>query len=200
MNRAEIRPATLDDDGAWLAYADWLQSHGEPHGELIALDMELERGRTELAVARTELLAKYGAAILGDSIARFLASGYAQVSWQRGHIVDFEYKARGGMMRSLVVGWLLALIDEHREPFHFVQRFAFPASDLADVSWFTKFTNLETIDISYCHTRDLMPLAKLPKLINLDVTGVHVDVGHLRALRKQTPNLTLVSEYARAFD
>lgn len=153
MKRADMIPASLDDDEAWLAYADWLQSQGEPHGELIAIDMGIERGRTELAVARNELLAKYGHAILGETIAKFIASGYPKVTWQRGHIVDFEYAARARTTHQMVVGWLLKEIVEHFEPFRFVQRFAFPATDVSDLTVFEKFPHLETLDVEGSNVR-----------------------------------------------
>lgn len=152
MNREELVPKTLDDDAAWLAYADWLQSTGDPQGELIALDVALEAAsgpqRDALVAARRDLVARYGAAILGDTFARFVASGYATVAWQRGYIVELEYAGSPVLSHRRAVGWLVDLIAAKPEPFRFVQKLGFPGTDLATLDAFVRFEHLEAIDVS----------------------------------------------------
>jgi uncharacterized protein (TIGR02996 family) len=53
-----------DDDGVWSVYADWLLAQGDPHGELLGLELALEactnraqRGRLEQA--RRQLCARH---------------------------------------------------------------------------------------------------------------------------------------------
>ena len=178
-----------------MAYADWLQSRGEPQGELIALDVALEaatgKQREALAVARKELVARYGAAILGDTFARFLASGYGVVSWQRGYIVEFEYPGTVMTSHKRAVGWLVKLIVEKSEPFRFVQALGFPLTDLDDLAPFAKFTHLERLDVSGTNVTKLAPLVMLPKLVELNIDNCDIDREQLKAFEQARPDVKL---------
>ena len=151
MERDDLLPQTLDDDAAWMAYADWLQSRGEPQGELIAVDIALEQAQgaqqEKLLVARKDLVARYGAAILGETFARFLAAGYALVEWRRGYITQFAYTGSYSVSHKRAVGWLVKLIEDKPEPFRFVQELGFANTDLASLEPFARFAHLETIDV-----------------------------------------------------
>jgi uncharacterized protein (TIGR02996 family) len=141
-----------DDDNAWLAYADWLQQRGETRGELIALDIALESAtgarKTELEAARVGMLASYGAALLGETFSRFIASGYGQLSWRRGFIATFGYGgSSSGGTHLRKVGWLVKLIVDNPEPFTFVTRLAFPNTDLVNLTPFMTFKHLVELDV-----------------------------------------------------
>lgn len=52
--------ADPDDDGPRIVYADWLQDHGDPRGELIAVQCALSRGRaTDLVERERSLLERH---------------------------------------------------------------------------------------------------------------------------------------------
>lgn len=197
MERDDLLPQTLDDDAAWMAYADWLQSRGEPQGELIALDVALEAAtgtqREALAVARKELVTKYGAAILGETFARFLASGYGVVTWQRGYIVEFEYAGSRMISHKRAVGWLVKLIVEKPEPFRFVQSLAFPLTDVGDLALFAKFAHLERLDVSGSNVRALAPLVGLKKLVEVNVDGCEIGRDQLKAFKEARPDVRLLT-------
>jgi uncharacterized protein (TIGR02996 family) len=78
VRNAEIEAAILaapDDPSAYLVYADWLQSHGDPRGELITLQhaMRAQTDPSEFARFKRHeeaLRLEHGAGWLGDVIAR----------------------------------------------------------------------------------------------------------------------------------
>jgi uncharacterized protein (TIGR02996 family) len=92
VRNAEIEAAILatpDDPSAYQVYADWLQSHGDPHGELIMLQHamrahndieEFARFRKHEEVLRNE----HAAAWLGESIASSLHRTYFE--WRLGFV------------------------------------------------------------------------------------------------------------------
>jgi len=92
VRNAEIEAAILaapDDEGAYLVYADWLQSQGDPRGELISLQHamrahndieEFARFRKHEEVLRNE----HAAAWLGESIAASLHRTYFE--WRMGFV------------------------------------------------------------------------------------------------------------------
>jgi uncharacterized protein (TIGR02996 family) len=139
------------DENAWLLYADWLQQRSEPRGELIALDIALEQAsgerKTELEAARVELLASYGAALLGETFAKFVASGYAEVVWHRGFITVFGYVGNTRVTHLRAVGWLVKLILDNPEPFTFLKKLTLSHTDIADVVPFAQFKHLVEIDV-----------------------------------------------------
>ena len=139
------------DENAWLLYADWLQQHGEPRGELIALDIAIESAaaerKAELEAARGELLASYGAKLLGETFAKFVASGYGEVVWHRGFITVFGFPGNTRVAHKRSVGWLVKLILDNPEPFTFLKKLALAHTDIADVVPFAKFKHLVEIDV-----------------------------------------------------
>ncbi len=95
MRNAELEANLLahsDDRDAYLVYADWLQSRGDPRGELIAVQVKLAQaaGDAALRARETELLAAHRAAWLGD-----LAALEAN---------DFGATWRNGFLRSIRLG------------------------------------------------------------------------------------------------
>jgi len=183
----------FEDDAPWMLFADFLQGSGDPLGELIALDLALERGEQQekLLVARAALIAKHGAAILGDSLSRFIADGYATVTWNRGFIDAFTYEGRSYNRRA--IGWLLKLIAEKPEPFTFIKHFAFPNTDLADLAFFTRFKHIEELDFPNTNVTNIDPLLEMPKLVRVNFSACDVAFDRKRALEKRKPDLRIAS-------
>lgn len=161
------------DENAWLLYADWLQQRGEPRGELIALDIALESAagerKAQLEAARGELLASYATALLGETFARFVASGYGEVHWRRGFIERLGYEGSTRISHKRAVGWLVKLIVDNPEPFTFVRELRFPYTDIADVA----------------------VLAPLRHLAQLDVRATNVTLDAVRKLRETRPEIVV---------
>lgn len=88
----ELEAAILkdpDNTEAYLVYADWLQSQGDPRGELIALQHAAQQASGDEATALkrkvSALLRKYRGFLLGD-LAEALESEELKVSWHLGFI------------------------------------------------------------------------------------------------------------------
>ena len=163
------------DENAWLLYADWLQQHGEPRGELIALDIALETAtdrKPELEAARVALLASYGAEILGETFAKFVASGYGEVVWHRGFITVFGYAGNERVTHLRKVGWLVKLILDNPEPFTFLKKLTLSHTDIADVVPFAQFKHLVEIDVRSTNVRakSVAALAALRPSVRVRIT------------------------------
>src|ERR1043165_6551684 len=79
--------ADPEDEGPYLVYADWLQSRGDPRGELIIVLHALATARgpawAKLRIREQELLSRYRQVLLGP------ASGNhdtGRFDWRRGFI------------------------------------------------------------------------------------------------------------------
>ena len=69
-----------DDREAYLVYADWLQSHGDPRGELVAVQTKLTQGANPALSAREqELFAAHAGEWLGE-LAKFSPKDLA-ITW-----------------------------------------------------------------------------------------------------------------------
>ncbi len=164
------------DENAWLLYADWLQQHGEPRGELIALDIALEQAsgdrKTELEAARVDLLASYGAALLGETFAKFVASGYGEIVWHRGFITVFGYAGNQQVRHLRKVGWLVKLILDNPEPFTFLQKLTLSHTDIADIVPFAQFKHLVELDVRSTNVRgnSVKQLAELRPSLRVQIT------------------------------
>jgi uncharacterized protein (TIGR02996 family) len=161
-----LADAPADD---WLAFADWLQQAGDPRGELIALDVALERATGDdearpLQDARAPLVAAHGAALLGETMSRAVSEGYIAISWRRGFVESVRYSGQG-LDHRRVVGWIVNILDG--EPFRFVRRIELPWTDLEDVAWLDRFPHLAEVDVRGCR---IAP----EKLRVLGLRGVHV--------------------------
>ncbi|HEY0985394.1 MAG TPA: TIGR02996 domain-containing protein [Kofleriaceae bacterium] len=79
--------ADIDDAGAYLVYADWLQTRGDPRGELIVVQHALETARgpawARLKIRERELLTAHGEHLLGPGAApRY----WRHFDWRRGFV------------------------------------------------------------------------------------------------------------------
>lgn len=85
----------LDDDETWSVYADWLQSHGDPRGEVVAVAMRAETARDKkLELIARACLVRNAAAVAGGLRAIFRATpeGLPEgVSWRRGFASELRF-------------------------------------------------------------------------------------------------------------
>ncbi len=74
------------DRGAYLVYADWLTEHGDPRGELVVVQSQLETARDDAALrARaSRLLAEHARRWLGSLAA--CGEDELECTWQRGFV------------------------------------------------------------------------------------------------------------------
>lgn len=95
--------ADLGNDSAWLVFADWLQQHGDPRGELITLEHGGKQAQAEA------LLARHRAAWLGDALAGVDGDTLA-LTWKHGFVrsariaIGYDTKHK----QAEVLGQLLA--------------------------------------------------------------------------------------------
>jgi uncharacterized protein (TIGR02996 family) len=93
----ELEARILDDPGdreAWLVYGDWLSSHGDPRGELIAVDVAFEEARgaerARLLEQRRRLYLSFGHRIaLGLEALRgggWIVPDPSAEQWRRGFL------------------------------------------------------------------------------------------------------------------
>jgi uncharacterized protein (TIGR02996 family) len=74
-----------DDRDAYAVYGDWLSEHGDPRGELVAVQLKLAEAPTpELRERETKLLAEHAATWLGE-LASLPAKDFA-VTWRFGFL------------------------------------------------------------------------------------------------------------------
>jgi uncharacterized protein (TIGR02996 family) len=167
----------LDEDpadlGRWQLLADWLQQHGDPRGELVAVDLALDATRgaakkTKLQRDREALLEAHAPSLLGATMARAIADGYAQVTWRRGFVDALHVVVPEGLRHGRAILWLIRKIceDEH-EPFRFLRQLALARTDLDDLEPLVCFMHLEVLDVSRTPVTDVTPLARLPRLRKL---------------------------------
>jgi len=85
-----------DDDARFRVYADWMIAHGNPRGELAAVQLERERmGTPELAARELELLERHADQIRGPRITR----SRAQLRLDELGVARY----RGGFWRGLSI-------------------------------------------------------------------------------------------------
>lgn len=79
-------PTDLD---AWSVYGDWLQTQGDPRGELVALEVAKARGQDGLQEKIDALVLRHRAEWLGPMLAEELEK--EGEAWQ-GHVLDLEWR------------------------------------------------------------------------------------------------------------
>lgn len=82
--------ANPDDERAWLVYGDWLQSQGDPRGELLAVQHSMEKGRTPALEEREKKLLEQHADKLLGPLKRWQKTldgkGDDAFTWKRGFL------------------------------------------------------------------------------------------------------------------
>jgi uncharacterized protein (TIGR02996 family) len=81
--------ANSDDLGSYLVYADWLQSHGDPRGELISVQhARLSADTPELKKREAQLMKAQGGALFGGLEKLLKKDGGLSVTWRLGFLKD----------------------------------------------------------------------------------------------------------------
>src|SRR6185312_2484816 len=105
----------LDDDETWSVYADWLESHGDPRGELVALAMRAEKARDpKLELIANARLIRHAAAVVGG-LRDVFRTGAVElpegVTWRRGFVSALRID-RGTVTRPLADAVRAAFAEE----------------------------------------------------------------------------------------
>jgi uncharacterized protein (TIGR02996 family) len=106
-----------EDLGGYLVYADWLQQHGEPRGELIVVQHALASAPHDAALRAREatLFAEHGDRLLGP----LALVGDARIDWHCGFVRALDL----GTSLSTITPELLEALLAHPS-LRFVHRFA----------------------------------------------------------------------------
>jgi uncharacterized protein (TIGR02996 family) len=82
--------AEPDNLDAYLVYADWLQTQGDPRGELVTVQHGLQgksgAAATKLKKAQTKLLADHGVHFVPPRLAQMLAKPLPKEKWRKWHV------------------------------------------------------------------------------------------------------------------
>jgi len=111
---AELESVILEDPlepAGWLVYGDWLQSEGDPRGELVAVQARLARdpGNPELMEAQRALFRKHGDGLLAglhDYLRPHTLDGepLVRLSWEFGFLWTANVACRGHSRDEIVAG------------------------------------------------------------------------------------------------
>jgi uncharacterized protein (TIGR02996 family) len=205
-----------DDADAWAVYADWLTSVGEPLGELISLELQIEAAVAMRRPISPALASRYAELSSGPArradgpLAKLLATPDATRSlaleWRRGH----PYLARIATDSLRLTNELLAGLMATRGP-TLLNSLSVTFSAQHDETGALEFTGgstasrLRALDIDgWTFSRSARPLADLtldladtwPRLESLRIRCPHVRLAALAHSRLR--NLTI--SLRRAFD
>jgi hypothetical protein len=99
-----------------MVYGDWLVEHDDPRGELVAVQMQLERapGDVGLRAQQTRLLAQHGLTWLGNLAA--LGDDDLEVRWSRGFVDALRIGSRPDVVRASTIDLAAAVADLARLP------------------------------------------------------------------------------------
>lgn len=107
---AEIRE-NPDEPGAYAVFADWLEEKGDPRGEFMNVQLQLEdeslkaADRRKLQKREQELLKEHERELLGDLAPFLLDNNTNPVQYREGKL--YEYRFARGFLDSLKVFYLL---------------------------------------------------------------------------------------------
>jgi uncharacterized protein (TIGR02996 family) len=180
--------ADPSDTSAYAVYADWLQRHGDPRGELIALQLAREAellrkptGRSTLQLAIGRHLERHAATLLGPLAALVtdvrdpVAGPFA---WRLGFIHRVALDSRRGADLGAIVEQVLA-----HPSGRFVRELAIRSDDLDEAH----------------RVVDALRAAAPPTLLDLDLV-VRAEPFDLAGLWPAVAALRRVAVVARAFD
>jgi uncharacterized protein (TIGR02996 family) len=133
----EIESVILEDPldpSGWLVYGDWLQSEGDPRGELVAVQARLARdpGNAELMEAQRALFRQHGDALL-EGLHPFLTPNeqrgpLMRLSWEFGFLWTANIRANGHTIEEVLTG-LRALLRHPSAKFLHALSIATPPSE-----------------------------------------------------------------------
>jgi len=215
---AEILAAP-DDSERWLVYGDWLQSAGDPRGELIALDHAIASGNApaNAPAARQELLARHADFLLPPALQDQMERLPVNASWRLGFldalrlagtddgagsfeasVLEILRHPSARFLRELVIG-----STEDHDYGGVVRQIAAAPPPLLRGLHLADFT-CDDCELSWSALGDVSPLyPALPRLEWLILRGGSMELGHIRlpALRRfevQTGGLSAASVWAIA--
>jgi hypothetical protein len=179
----------LGDVGTWRVYADWLQSIGDPRGELASLEL-----------LRHDAFASERVALEAQIHAREQPYREAWQTWAQTHgLTDVEPTFKRGFVHA-VAGSLVQLepvLDEmfERDPIQRLELRDVDADTLRRVcqarpSWFERLGYLRLLGRVGAKGADALAMVSLPRLTRLNLLGASIGKVACRHLaRLDTPKL-----------
>ncbi|WP_338867032.1 TIGR02996 domain-containing protein [Myxococcus stipitatus] len=223
VSNPELEAAILQDPDAvdaYLVYGDWLQSHGDPRGELISLHHAWARAHGLEAKSfeqqAHEFLQRHEPRLVGDVLAQALRNKHLELDWDLGFIraarvcpdSPAEEETARRIVRELIrhpsARFLRALSVGGIATFGFIDRYdgitrlivrAGGSRTLQTLALRARRHN-GADDYPSIQIGDVAPLyAVLPRLRSLDLRGAHarlgdIDLPELREFTLETHNLS----------
>ncbi|MFP2906112.1 WGR domain-containing protein [Pyxidicoccus sp. 3LFB2] len=193
-----------DEAEGYLVYGDWLQSVGDPRGELIAVQHALPQAKGARAKVLMErevaLLQQHRDTLLGAPLSSMCRSLWLTVQWHLGFIrsarlgvssygddPEFQFDETLAMLlahpsarflQELTLG--LAADDGQNEYGDLIKRIAKKAPKTLRQVFIGAFVYPRETEISWTHVGDVSPLYKaLPQLRSLRLCGGDVHLGKI---------------------
>jgi uncharacterized protein (TIGR02996 family) len=222
----ELEAAILrapDEADGYLVYGDWLQSQGDPRGELIALQHAQLRAKGAKAPALkrqvSKLLQTHQDSLLGEDLASLIGGGMLTVEWYLGFIrrarlgadpegEEAEIDVREGLQKLLahpsarflqVLTLGLADNDGENEYGDHIKVIAKAAPGALHTLFIGDFEYPDESEISWAELGNVAPLYKaLPQLRSLQLRGAGlglgtIDLPELREFTVETGGLPLAA-------
>jgi hypothetical protein len=190
----------LGDVGTWRVYADWLQSVGDPRGELAGLEM-----------LRRDAFLSERKALEVQIQTREQPYRDAWQTWAEAHgLTDVEPTFKRGFVHALA-GSLVQLepvLDElfEREPIQRLELRDVDADTLRRVcqarpAWFERLGFLRLLGRVGPRGAEALAMVSLPRLTRLNLLGAGIGKGACRHLAKlDTPKLRALTLTANTID
>lgn len=178
------------DPAGWLIYGDWLQSEGDPRGELVAVQARLARdpGNPELMEAQRAIFKK-NAPILLAGLDPYLMPDpqpLFRLSWEFGFIWTANVRANGHTLDQFLVG-LRALLTHPSAKFMHALTVGTPPDDAS--SWGA------VLDILRAHAPASLRMLYLGSTTTTELhpRPAFGALGDLSALWPRLPDLEILS-------
>lgn len=203
----ELEAAILREPEAadgYLVYSDWLQSQGDPRGELIALQHALSQAKGAEATALKKkvnaLLKKHQPLLLGVPLSTAVADKTLTVEWHLGFLRSARVAvARWGSDPEFSIDEVLTMLLAHPSA-RFVQELTVGLADNEGENEYSDLIRIiskhapktvskvfigdyvfpDETEISWTHVGNVAPLYKaLPRLRSLHLRGGEVSLGKM---------------------
>lgn len=190
----------LADIGTWRVYADWLQSVGDPRGELASLEL-----------LRRDAFRSEREGLEAQIQAREQPYRDAWQTWAQTHgLTDVEPTFKRGFVHALVgsLAQLEPVLDElfEREPIQRLELRDFNAETLQRVCkarppWFERLGYLRLLGRVGTRGAEALAMVSLPRLTRLNLLGAAIGKVACRHLaRLDTPNLRALTLTSNEID
>lgn len=190
----------LSDVGAWRVYADWLQSVGDPRGELASLEL-----------LRRDAFRSERIALQAEIQAREQPYSDAWRTWAQAQgLTDVEVTFKHGFAHA-IAGSLTALepvLDElfERDPIQRLELRDVDSDTLRRVCqarppWFERLSYLRLLGHVGAQGADALAMLYLPRLTRLNLLGTEIDPDACQQLaRLDTPQLRALTLTSNEID